>query len=201
MQCGPIRHTAQRPAGAPQTLELVSRTHQLEGLPADLPIQELMRRLVEDQSRSDRIVAEALACWEAGRKLLLLSERTGHITAIANALADQVPNLFLLHGRLSARQRSATLAALEAVPRRRPVSCWPPGDWWVKASTIRHSTPCCWRCPCRGKARCSNTPAACTGIKLGKPACASSTGSTSAIRCRNACGSGGCGVIGPWGMG
>ncbi len=120
MQCGPIRHTAQRPAGAPQTLELVSRTHQLEGLPADLPIQELMRRLVEDQSRTERIVAEALACWEAGRKLLLLSERTGHITAIANALADQVPNLFLLHGRLSARQRSATLAALEALPLEAP---------------------------------------------------------------------------------
>jgi superfamily II DNA or RNA helicase len=120
MQCGPIRHTAQRPAGAPQTLELVSRTHQLEGLPADLPIQELMRRLVEDQSRSERIVAEALACWEEGRKLLLLSERTGHITAIANALADQVPNLFLLHGRLSARQRSATLAALQALPPDAP---------------------------------------------------------------------------------
>ena len=120
MQCGPILHTAKRPAGAPQTLELVSRTHQLDGLPADLPIQELMRRLVEDQSRSDRIVAEALACWKAGRKLLLLSERTGHITAIANALADQVPNLFLLHGRLSARQRSATLAALQALPPNAP---------------------------------------------------------------------------------
>ena len=79
-----------------------------------------MRRLVEDQRRTDRIVAEALACWEAGRKLLLLSERTGHITAIANALADQVPSQFLLHGRLSARQRSATLAALEALPPEAP---------------------------------------------------------------------------------
>jgi len=29
-----------------------------------------------------------------------------HITAIAGALAEQVTNLFLLHGRLSARQRS-----------------------------------------------------------------------------------------------
>ena len=120
MQCGPIRHTAQRPAGAPQTLELVSRTHQLPALPADLPIQELMRRLAEDQRRSERIVAEALACWGDGRKLLLLSERTDHITAIAAALAGLVPNLFLLHGRLSARQRSATLAALEQLPPEAP---------------------------------------------------------------------------------
>jgi hypothetical protein len=42
MQCGTIRHTAERPVGAPQTLELVSRTHELQALPADLPIQELM---------------------------------------------------------------------------------------------------------------------------------------------------------------
>jgi superfamily II DNA or RNA helicase len=116
MQCGPIRHTAQRPAGAPQILELVSRTHQLPALPADLPIQELMRRLAEDPRRTERIVEEALACWGDGRSLLLLSERTDHITTIAAALAGEVPNLFLLHGRLSARQRSATLAALEALP-------------------------------------------------------------------------------------
>lgn len=120
MQCGPIRHTAQRPAGAPQTLELVSRTHQLPALPTDLPIQELMRRLAEDPHRTERIVAEALACWGDGRSLLLLSERTDHITTIAAALAGEVPNLFLLHGRLSARQRSATLAALEALPPDAP---------------------------------------------------------------------------------
>lgn len=120
MQCGPIRHIAQRPAGSPQILELVSRTHQLEGLPTNLPIQELMRRLAEDPRRTERIVEEALACWGDGRSLLLLSERTDHITTIAAALAGEVPNLFLLHGRLSARQRSATLAALEALPPDAP---------------------------------------------------------------------------------
>jgi superfamily II DNA or RNA helicase len=120
MQCGPIRHIAQRPAGAPQILELVSRTHQLEGLPTDLPIQELMRRLAEDPRRTERIVEEALGCWDDDRSLLLLSERTDHITRIAAALAGEVPNLFLLHGRLSARQRSATLAALEALPPDAP---------------------------------------------------------------------------------
>jgi superfamily II DNA or RNA helicase len=120
MQCGPIRHTAERPARAPQILELVSRTHELQWLPTDLSIQELMRRLAENQLRTDGIVAEALACWRAGRKLLLLSERTDHITAIAAALEGQVPNLFLLHGRLSARQRSATLNALKELPPESP---------------------------------------------------------------------------------
>jgi hypothetical protein len=54
-------------------------------------------------------VAEALACWRGDPKLLLLSERKDHIAAIYAALAEEVPNLFLLHGRLSAQLRSATL--------------------------------------------------------------------------------------------
>jgi superfamily II DNA or RNA helicase len=121
MQCGPIRHRASQPAGAPQTLELVSRTHQLPAnLPSDLPVQELMRRLAEDQGRSDQIVAAALNAWQEGRNVLLLSERTNHITAIASALEPQVNALFVLHGRLGPRKRYATLAALEALPPDTP---------------------------------------------------------------------------------
>ena len=121
MQCGPIRHRASQPAGAPQTLELVSRTHQLPAtLPSDLPVQELMRRLAEDQGRTDQIVAAALDAWQEGRNVLLLSERTNHITAIASALEPQVNALFVLHGRLGPRNRNATLAALEALPPDTP---------------------------------------------------------------------------------
>lgn len=121
MQCGPIRHRASQPAGAPQILELVSRTHQLPAtLPSDLPVQELMRQLAENQDRTDQIVAEALAAWQEGRNVLLLSERTDHITTIASALAPEVNTLFVLHGRLGQRKRSATLAALEALPPDTP---------------------------------------------------------------------------------
>ena len=117
MQCGPIRHRASHPTGAPQTLELVSRTHQLPAaLPNDLPIQELMRRLAEDQGRSAQVAAEALTAWQEGRKVLVLSERTDHVTAIAAALEPDVPELFVLHGRLGQRQRSSTLTALQALP-------------------------------------------------------------------------------------
>ena len=79
-----------------------------------------------------------------------------------------------------------------------PASSWPQAVWWEKDSTIRHSTLCCWRCPCPGKAHCSNTPAACIGNRAARQACESSTGSISAIRSRNGCGSDGCGAIGPW---
>ena len=117
MQCGPIRHRATQTAGAPQTLELVSRTHQLPAtLPSDLPIQDLMRHLAEDQGRSAQIAAEALIAWQEGRKVLILSERTDHVTAIAAALEPDVPELFVLHGRLGQRKRTSTLTALQALP-------------------------------------------------------------------------------------
>jgi superfamily II DNA or RNA helicase len=199
MQCGPIRHTAQRPAGAPQTLELVSRTHQLPALPADLPIQELMRRLAENQPRTDRIVAEALHCWGDGRKLLLLSERTDHITAIAGALAEQVPNLFLLHGRLSARQRSASLAALEQLPPEAPRIVLATGRLVGEGfdhpplDTLLLAMPVSW------KGTLQQYAGGCTGSRAVSPAFASSTGSSSAIRCRSACGNGDCEGIGRWG--
>ena len=96
-------------------------THQLPAtLPSDLPVQELMRQLAENQDRTDQIVAEALAAWQEGRNVLLLSERTDHITTIASALAPEVNKLFVLHGRLGQRKRSATLAALEALPPNAP---------------------------------------------------------------------------------
>ena len=121
MQCGPIRHRAAQPAGAPQTLELVSRTHQLPAtLPSDLPIQDLMRHLAEDQGRSAQIAAEALTAWQEGRKVLILSERTDHVTVLAAALEPDVPELFVLHGRLGQRKRTSTLTALQALPPDAP---------------------------------------------------------------------------------
>ena len=79
-----------------------------------------IRRLAEDQGRTDQIVAAALDAWQEGRNVLLLSERTNHITAIASALEPQVNALFVLHGRLGPRNRNATLAALEALPPDTP---------------------------------------------------------------------------------
>ena len=47
------------------------------------------------------------AAWQEGRKVLVLSERTDHVTAIVAALEPDVPELFVLHGRLGQRQRSS----------------------------------------------------------------------------------------------
>jgi superfamily II DNA or RNA helicase len=117
MQCGPIRHTATRPPDAPHDLEVVAR-QRLDriDLPPDAGIQDVFRFLANDAARTEAIAKEVRAAVEAGRKVLVLTERTEHLDAIAAALNGTTPAPLSLHGRMSRRQRAALLAELQALP-------------------------------------------------------------------------------------
>ncbi|MDD5324652.1 MAG: DEAD/DEAH box helicase family protein [Polaromonas sp.] len=117
MQCGPTRHTAARPTGAPQTMEVVSRymsTHIALG--ADAGIQAVFRHLANDASRTTAIADEIASAFEQGHKVLVLTERTEHLDAIGTALASRVSTLFTLHGRMSKKQRATLVSELDALP-------------------------------------------------------------------------------------
>lgn len=121
MQCGPIRHTAARPAGAPHDLEVVPRSRLARiALPATAGIQDVFRHLVNDLARTQAIAAEAMAAFEQGRKVLVLTERTEHLDAIQQALIAQVPPPFVLHGRMSKKQRAACIDELDTLPPEAP---------------------------------------------------------------------------------
>ncbi len=126
MQCGPTRHTAAKPAGAPQTLErvFVTRPRFLSAavvVSPDAGIQEVFRTLAVDDARTARIAEEIVDAYQQGRMILVLTERTErterteHLTAIEAALGRQVQNLVTLQGRSSKKQRVAALARLEAL--------------------------------------------------------------------------------------
>ena len=117
MQCGPIRHTASKPAGAPQTLEVIPRylAARIE-LPADAGIQEVFMHVANDAGRTNAIADEVANAFEQGHKVLVLTERTGHLDAIGAALAHRVQTLFTLHGRMSTKQRAALISELDALP-------------------------------------------------------------------------------------
>ncbi|MGB5834669.1 MAG: DEAD/DEAH box helicase family protein [Thiohalocapsa sp.] len=116
MQCGPIRYTATQTAGAPRDLAVVPR--ELSGcieLPPEAGIQEVFRCLANDQNRTDAIVDAIREAFERGRKVLVLTERTGHLDAIHAALAGKVPSPFVLYGRMSRKQRVTLIAELDAL--------------------------------------------------------------------------------------
>ncbi len=121
MQCGSIRHTAARPAGAPHDLQVVPRSRfDRIDLATDAGIQDVFRHLVKDPARTEAIAAEVRAAAQEGRKILVLTERTEHLGAILAALDGVLPTPFVLHGRLSRKQRATLIAELDALPPDAP---------------------------------------------------------------------------------
>lgn len=70
MQCGPIRHVAEKPVGAPQKLEVraISVFNRLELAP-DTGIQEIFKQISNNYARTQMIADAALAAFREGRKV------------------------------------------------------------------------------------------------------------------------------------
>jgi superfamily II DNA or RNA helicase len=89
-------------------------------LATDARIQDVFRHLANDSARTLAIALEVKVALEAGRKVLVLTERTEHLDAIASALSGIVSAPFVLHGRMSKKQRTALIAELDALPPDAP---------------------------------------------------------------------------------
>jgi superfamily II DNA or RNA helicase len=121
MQCGPIRHTAITPAGAPDDLEVIPRLRfEYINLSHEAAIQEVFREIANDSARTQAVAAEVIMAFDQGRKVLILTERTDHLDAIQSALKDEITSLYVLHGRMSKKQRAALMAELDALPPGSP---------------------------------------------------------------------------------
>jgi len=121
MQCGPIRHKAAKAGGAPRALEVIPRflTTAID-LPQAAGIQDVFRCLAEDPARSQAIATDIIEAYREGRKVLVLTERTDHLEFIQAELGSAVDTLFVLHGRMSKKQRDKLIRALEDLPPDAP---------------------------------------------------------------------------------
>jgi superfamily II DNA or RNA helicase len=86
----------------------------------DAGIQDVFRSLANDVARTAAIAAEVRSAVGQGPKVLVLTERTEHLDAIKAELDGLVPERFLLHGRMSRKQRAALVAELDALPPDEP---------------------------------------------------------------------------------
>ena len=120
MQSGPIRHNAARPETAPAHLEVWPQMLVAPGIPPDSPIQDVFRIIANDATRNQRIARDVLAAYREGRKVLVLTERTDHLPLLVEALGNEVELCFVLHGRLSKKQRTAVLTKLDALDESTP---------------------------------------------------------------------------------
>ncbi len=83
-------------------------------------IQDVFRHLATDAERTAAVTAEVAAAFNQGRKVLVLTERTDHLSAIEANLAGRIQNLFVLHGRMSKKQRSTLITELDALAPEAP---------------------------------------------------------------------------------
>ncbi len=121
MQCGPIRHTAARPAGAPHDLAVLPlRLDKAVDVPEQEGIQGVFRHLTTDPARTAAIAAEIEDAYKLGRKVLVLTERIEHLDTILAALDGKIPRAFVLHGRMPRKQRANLIAELDALPPDAP---------------------------------------------------------------------------------
>lgn len=121
MQRGPIRHTSATPAGTPHDQQVVPRSrHARIDLPSDAGIQDVFRHLANDQAGTEAIAAEVRDAFAQGLKVLVLTERTVHLDAIDAVLGGLQHSPFVLHGRMSRKQRAALVADLDALPPDAP---------------------------------------------------------------------------------
>ncbi len=121
MQCGPIRHRAAKATDAPTQLMVIP--HFIENTPPHRSsdgIQHLFNELAEDVPRNRLIADEILNAFHQGHKILVLSERTAHLSHLEQLLKEELSELPVLHGRLSKRQRTKTMTLLEQLPPNAP---------------------------------------------------------------------------------
>jgi superfamily II DNA or RNA helicase len=125
MQCGPIRFNVssrkQATASAFQ-YELVPKFTEFTVPPEwnGIGIHEIYTALVNDEQRTDLIVADVVSAIEDRRFPLLLTERTDHLQQLFEKLIRRVPNVFVMKGGMGKRQRAALASEINAVPEGQP---------------------------------------------------------------------------------
>lgn len=120
MQCGPVRYNAPTSETAPTNLQVWPRYLPVPMLPEVSTIQQVFKALTEDERRNRLIISDVIAAYHAGRKVLVLTERTEHLTLLSSALGDGIENCFLLHGRMSKKQREVVLNSLQNLGESEP---------------------------------------------------------------------------------
>ena len=121
MQCGPIRFNVsskKQAAASAFQYEVIPRLTEFTVPPEwnGIGIQDIYAALVNDERRTDLVVADVVGAIEDGRFPLLLTERTEHVQLLLEKLVRRVPNVFVMKGGMGKKQRDALASEISAVP-------------------------------------------------------------------------------------
>ncbi|MEE9335148.1 MAG: DEAD/DEAH box helicase family protein [Granulosicoccaceae bacterium] len=125
MNCGPVRHRVSETDR--KSIDRVLERLEWPGVP-DAPaeglIQEVLSAVAGDVERTTMIATAVVDSWRQGRKVLVLTERRGHIVTLVDQIreiaGDSLLVPFVLHGKLTSRVRRETVAKLDALDEDQP---------------------------------------------------------------------------------
>ena len=125
MQCGPIRFSADAKSQiTKQSFEryLIPRFTSYRSITDyKQSITTLYQLLSEDEIRNTLIVEDVCKAVEAGRTPIILTNRTAHVTILAEKLKDKVKNVVTLTGTGNAKEKLETLQHLNDISREEPL--------------------------------------------------------------------------------
>ncbi|MEX5297492.1 DEAD/DEAH box helicase family protein [Kocuria sp. CPCC 205292] len=115
MQCGPIRHVIDSADRALRELITHETTFTTEEPGTDGPsIQAIYSELAVDVARNTMIAQHVTDAVDQGRTCLVLTNRLGHLDALADAIQGCDAPVFRLHGRMTPAERGEVRRELGA---------------------------------------------------------------------------------------
>ena len=155
MQCGPIRFSSDvKSQIAKQSFErcLIPRFTSYRSITDDKQsITTLYQLLSEDEIRNSLIVEDVCKAVEAGRTPIILTNRTTHVTMLAEMLRGKVKNVVTLTGTGNAKEKLETLQHLHEISREEPLVIVATGKYvgegfdYPRLDTLFLALPISWK--------------------------------------------------------
>ena len=125
MQCGDIRYkddAKERAQNRPFEHYYIPRftSYRLPIDKDDMDLHDIYADLCQHERRNDMIIADILQVVDEGRCPLILSDRLAHIELLENALKEKVPNLIVLTGGKSQKERIQQAEQVASIPDDQP---------------------------------------------------------------------------------
>ena len=119
--CGPIRFSVDAKEQAqkrPFDHHLVPRFTSFKIQPdedgKEPSFQEIKTGLVSDEIRNQLIMDDVLACYEKGRRSLILTGRVTHVEELGKSLQQKIPNVICLTGGMGAKKTARLMENINA---------------------------------------------------------------------------------------
>ena len=155
MQCGPIRFSADAKSQiAKQSFDryLIPRFTSYRSITEDRQtITAMYQSLSEDPVRNDLIVKDICKAVDSGRTPIILTNRTSHVTLLAEKLKTTIPNVITLTGSDRTKDKREALQRLQTISPSEPLVIVATGKYvgegfdYLRLDTLFLALPISWK--------------------------------------------------------